>query len=277
MTARPHSTATTRRRRRKRPTSIVYPKKKASRVGRDIEGAVIRDLKRLIPYLRKTRSRSAADVADLYDNMGIRLHVRQHQHGRVWWPMLLEKLLHVAWSHSQMIGTAFDVARISKGKFDPAETWLGRFASIHLPEVEQAAIEEAQRKPPEPFNNKGRADYLGVTWEMRQALKLWSFAACDMTMAEFKQACREANRAKDRERSAAKRRAAGAKPHSQSEERLKPWKLYGVSRKTYKKRKADGTLIELEPVTVSSDAQAAAPASSPASGSTLSMVPMSPL
>jgi hypothetical protein len=64
-----------------------------------------------------------------------------------------------------------------------ATTWLGRFASIHLPEADQAAIEAAQSKPPEPFSNKGRADYLRVTWEMRQALKLWSFAACDMTPA----------------------------------------------------------------------------------------------
>jgi hypothetical protein len=264
MTARPPSTATPKRRRRKRPTAIVYPKKKASRVDRDIEGSVIRDLKRLIPYLRKTRSRSAADCSTLVgdgNSLAERLGIwGVRQHGRVWPLGLLEKLLHVAWSHSQMIGTEFDVAQIGKGKFDPAKTWLGRFANIHLPEADQDTIERVQSKPPERFSNKDRADYLRVTWEMRQALKLWSFAACDMDEEQFKRACHEANKVKNREHQAAKRRAAGAKPRSQSEERSKPWKLYGVSRKTYKKRKRDGTLIELEPVTVSSDAQAAAPA-----------------
>src|SRR6516165_6243880 len=121
MTARPPSTATPKRRRRKRPTAIVYPKKKASRVDRDIEGSVIRDLKRLIPYLRKTRSRSAADCSTLVgdgNSLAERLGIwGVRQHGRVWPLGLLEKLLHVAWSHSQMIGTEFDVAQIGKGKF----------------------------------------------------------------------------------------------------------------------------------------------------------------
>lgn len=222
MTARPPSTATSRRRRRKRPTAIVYPKKKASRVERDREGAVIRDLRRLIPYLQKTRSWSAGDRNSFAERLGI-WGVR-HKYGRVWPLGLLEKLLFVAWSHSQMIGTEFDVARIGKGKFDPAETWLERFATRELPEADQDTIERVQSKPPEQFSNEDRADYLGVTWEMRQALKLWSFAACDMDDEQFKRACDEANKAKNRERKATVRRAAGAKPRvlARSSSRL-PW------------------------------------------------------
>jgi hypothetical protein len=239
----PDRAATSPRHRVKRPSAIVYPKNnKADDRNHNIEGAVIRDLKRPIEGLR--RSGAIRRDYDEHGRLKIKIETLNDLH-------LIPKLLRIGWCHSQKIGTESDVARMRFGNgknYDPAKTWLGRFAEYHLPEASAGDVRRAQERPVEPFSNKGRADYLGVTWEMRQRLKLWSFAACDLTVAEFHEKRKEANRAKARERKAAKRLTAGVKPRSQSEAQTKPWQRYGISRKTYYKRKRDGTLIELEPL-----------------------------
>lgn len=80
------------------------------------------------------------------------------------------------------------------------------------------------------------AKRLGVDYEEREALGLRSIGAVDMTPEGLKLEGRRKKQERDREQKAAKRSAAGAKPHAFSQEKAQPWRAMGISRATYFRR-----------------------------------------
>lgn len=88
---------------------------------------------------------------------------------------------------------------------------------------------------------------LRVTWEERCRLRLRTIRPCDLTPAEFRVAAQQRKREQDRDRARRTRRRQ-RKPERaeyrwQSER--EPWLYLGVSRKTWFRRKAIGTLCSL--------------------------------
>jgi len=86
------------------------------------------------------------------------------------------------------------------------------------------------------------AQWLGLTFEVRQKLSITTIGAIDMP----KRARKKLRKAKDRARKEAKRRAQGARPQAESLSQTRPWKEAGMSRRTwYRQNKqrnaADGT------------------------------------
>jgi hypothetical protein len=104
---------------------------------------------------------------------------------------------------------------------------MGR--SITLADAE--ALVEATR--PRKIKADDLAKLLGVTYAQRKALGIKTIGACDIT----KRARKELRKRDDRERKAKARRAAGAKPHSQSLARTAPWLAEGISRRTWFRRR----------------------------------------
>jgi hypothetical protein len=87
------------------------------------------------------------------------------------------------------------------------------------------------------------ARFLGVTYASRQQAKAWTLGAVDVSRAERTKRARARSRAKQQ----LKRRAAGAKPQSQSVSRAKPWEQEGISRRTwYRRRKKDRSCSEVQ-------------------------------
>jgi hypothetical protein len=103
------------------------------------------------------------------------------------------------------------------------------------------ATELAERVIADPCMPKADelAHRLGLTMEMRTALKITTIGAVDMNKAERAALRRERNNAAKR----ARRAKAGAAPHAASAARSEPWKAFGISRRTYyrKVKRTGGT------------------------------------
>lgn len=74
---------------------------------------------------------------------------------------------------------------------------------------------------------------LGVTMALRDALHLRTIGAIDCNARQRKRLRRK----RDAAAKAAKRLAAGARPHAESTERTRPWEAEGISRVTYYRRR----------------------------------------
>ena len=85
---------------------------------------------------------------------------------------------------------------------------------------------------------------LRVTNAEREALKLRSIGACDLSRAARVKLAKERRKRRDRQRIAAKRRALGVKPRQQylaeSRAQAKPWLAEGISRRTWYRHQAGG-------------------------------------
>ncbi len=76
---------------------------------------------------------------------------------------------------------------------------------------------------------------LGITEEIRREAEAWNVG----TFGGSPKARAEARREKGKVRDERRRREAGAKPHSLSKARQKPWEAEGVSRRTWYRRQAE--------------------------------------
>jgi hypothetical protein len=77
------------------------------------------------------------------------------------------------------------------------------------------------------------ARFLGLTYKMRTAMGITTIGSIDVNKRQRAKIRKERARIAERNR----RRAAGAKPRSESARRKRPWKKDGVGRSTYYKRK----------------------------------------
>jgi hypothetical protein len=116
------------------------------------------------------------------------------------------------------------------------ENWLPSWVQQHF-QCPTEYLLEAAKLPRRSYTGDEIAEELGVTFEERQRLKLWSFGACDISAKERRNRVKADKKRRDRERAAQRRRRAGAKPHAQSLSREKPWVAEGISRKTWYKRR----------------------------------------
>jgi hypothetical protein len=78
-------------------------------------------------------------------------------------------------------------------------------------------------------DNLGR--FLGLSYRIREELRITTIGAKDVG----RQARRVLRKRKDRLYQEGKRRALGARPHSQSLSRTKPWEAMNMSRRTWER------------------------------------------
>jgi hypothetical protein len=88
--------------------------------------------------------------------------------------------------------------------------------------------------------------YLGINYATRHQLGIRTIGARDVT----KRARTLLRKRKDKATKAAKRRANGARPHSESRTATKPWRALGMSRRTWYRRRrgtvgTDSSTIDL--------------------------------
>jgi hypothetical protein len=97
-------------------------------------------------------------------------------------------------------------------------------------EVEQL-MAEINLMPPYLRKPKARevGERLGVTNDLREVLKLWTIAPIDMTDEQMAEQRRE----KNRKRLQRRRQKAGARSHTSSIAKIRPWDLRGISRRKY--------------------------------------------
>ena len=107
--------------------------------------------------------------------------------------------------------------------------------------------DQAKATRPRKIKADDLAKLLGVTYAQRKALDIKTIGACDVG----KRARKELRRRDDRERKAKARRAAGAKPQSQSLSRTAPWIAEGISRRTWYRRR--GTTSSATVLSIAAD------------------------
>jgi hypothetical protein len=164
-------------------------------------------------------------------------------------PPIIDKILKIAAAHSQPLELENAVSRIRQGRnvlsFPSGEPydgpiWFSRWAASQLPEASDEQIVRAMSEPDRSYSMDEIAEILGVTLDMRQRLKLWSFGACDATREERLARAKDDKRRKDRERARQRRRAAGKPSRAQfeatSRSRTKPWIAAGFQcRRTWER------------------------------------------
>jgi hypothetical protein len=108
-----------------------------------------------------------------------------------------------------------------------------------MPEAEALALADEVIAEPRIWKADSLAKELGVTKKQRDRLGLTTIGAIDCTARQRKRIRRKQRIAAD----AARRLAAGAKPHAKSAERTRPWEAEDISRRTWYRRKngTDGT------------------------------------
>jgi len=123
------------------------------------------------------------------------------------------------------------------------EEWLPRWAADHLhvpgfPDLDaKLAVAIACAPEFERLSAEEIAELLPTTFDDRQVFKLWTFGACDMTPQQRRKRSKKERQRKERKRSKDKRRAAGAKPRSESFSQTQPWVPLGISRRTWERRR----------------------------------------
>jgi hypothetical protein len=101
-----------------------------------------------------------------------------------------------------------------------------------ITEAEASAITEEASITRKHLTADNLARFLGVTYAQRQALRLKTIGSLDVK----KGARKVLRKRKDRLYQAAKRRAAGARPQSESLSATQPWKEEGMSRPAWYRR-----------------------------------------
>jgi hypothetical protein len=102
-----------------------------------------------------------------------------------------------------------------------------------MPEAETRALANEVIAKPCTWKADSLAKELGVTKKQRDRLGLTTIGAIDFTARQRKRMRRKQRAAAD----AARRLAAGAKPHAESAERTRPWEAEDISRRTWYRRK----------------------------------------
>jgi hypothetical protein len=102
-----------------------------------------------------------------------------------------------------------------------------------ITEAEASAITEEASICRKHLSADNLARFLGVTYAQRQALGLTTIGSINVK----KRARKELRKRKDRLYQEGKRRAAGARPHSQSLSQTKPWEALNMSRRTWERRR----------------------------------------
>jgi hypothetical protein len=102
-----------------------------------------------------------------------------------------------------------------------------------MPEAEAREMAERVIAHPQEWEADELARDLGVTGKRRERLGLTTIGASDLSPRKRKRLARKKHAAAK----AAKRLAAGAKPHSESAERTRPWEAEDMSRRTWYRRK----------------------------------------
>ena len=102
-----------------------------------------------------------------------------------------------------------------------------------ITEAEASAITEEASICRKHLSADNLARFLGVTYAQRQALHLTTIGSIDVG----KRARKELRKRRDRRYQQAKRRAAGARPQSESLSQTQPWRALGMSRRTWERRR----------------------------------------
>ncbi|MEM7303174.1 MAG: hypothetical protein AAF468_18995 [Pseudomonadota bacterium] len=123
------------------------------------------------------------------------------------------------------------------------ESWCGVFAPwalVRRQEIIEPIINETLHRAYN-LSQRRAAELLALRWRERVELSNRTIAACDVSPQRQKELAKELNRKRARERRTQIRRAAGAQTRerylSNSLSRTKPWKLEGISRRTWYRRK----------------------------------------
>jgi len=152
-------------------------------------------------------------------------------------PSIIPKLLKIAAAHGQIFEIERNVERIRRGQFDAGDRWLARWAAQELPEATSEQIDHALTLRVDSWTPDRIAKYLGVTFQTRHWLRLWSFGACDVSRKERHAKTKADKQRLDRDRARQRRRQRGAKPRAQYEaeslSRAEPWKAQGMTRRTW--------------------------------------------
>ena len=106
-----------------------------------------------------------------------------------------------------------------------------------ITEAEASAITEEASITRKHLTADNLARFLGVTYEQRQAIGLTTIGSVNVK----KRARKELRKRRDRLNKERKRRAAGARPQSQSLSRTQPWRELGMSRRSWYRRNKLGT------------------------------------
>jgi len=103
-----------------------------------------------------------------------------------------------------------------------------------ITEEEASAITEEASRTRKHLSADNLARFLGVTYAQRQGLGLTMIGSVDVG----KRARKELRKRRDRLYQQAKRRAAGARPQSESLSRTQPWRELGMSRRTWERHRS---------------------------------------
>ena len=127
--------------------------------------------------------------------------------------------------------------------------WLPLWAQQHFPCPAALIREVIAAFAPADYTDDELAVKLEIKFVARQGLKLWSFGACDLSREERRRSVARDKKTKDRERAAAHRRAKGAETRADYEAvsltKTEPWIAAGMTRRTWYRRRAEGTLAQV--------------------------------
>ena len=124
----------------------------------------------------------------------------------------------------------------------------GVWSGEPLSEAEAIAIVDEAAETPAIWNCDKLAKYLGLTYQQRTQLEIKTIGACDFSRRHR----RRQRRHKDRMYQLHKRRATGARPHSQSISATEPWRELGMSRATWYRKNRPGMRRETDSSAISS-------------------------
>jgi len=133
-----------------------------------------------------------------------------------------------------------------------------------ITETEAAAIVEEAATTCTRMSDDSLARFLGVTYEQRQALHLTTIGSVNVG----KRARHELRKRMWRVYQERRRRARGARPHSQSLSQTKPWESKNISRRTWEReRKKTRDANSSTPIYISRGDESASAGSAPPSSS----------
>jgi hypothetical protein len=106
-------------------------------------------------------------------------------------------------------------------------------AKVTEAQAPQIIEEAAATYDPMHLSADGLARYVGLRYRDRARLKITTIGACDLSKKQRE----DLRRQRDRLYQQQKRRAAGARPRSQSLSQTRPWEAEQISRRTWERRR----------------------------------------
>jgi hypothetical protein len=168
------------------------------------------------PHLTNDQKRAARRVGELR-----RVYFLQFPHG------LPDNCLGVKYARYMLRTMAFLPD-------DRREEWLDKNA----PWISGSTRDYLMHFGPYWYSPRSLGEHFELDDEARDRARAWSIRPCCVSDKEW----RERKGEKARTRQERRRRKNGAKPQAESERRNKPWKAEGISRRTWYRRKAAGTI-----------------------------------